>query len=89
MDPFKIKDDFGSELVLFPARYSQGYGITALYLVNQKVYTEKEPKIFSADVKFAVIVTVTGTTHTLFYKTNESTQKALDALTKIACKEDG
>ena len=89
MEPFKIKDGFGSELVLFSVRYNPGYGITALYLVNQGIYTEKEPRVLSPDVKFVVNVIVTGTIHHLFYKTHESALKALDALTKAANKEDG
>ncbi len=84
MDPFKVEDGFGSELVLFSARYNPGYGITALYLVNQGIYTEKEPRVLSPDVKFVVNVIVTGTIHHLFFKTRESAQKALDTLTKAA-----
>ena len=89
MKPFKIKDGFGSEIVLFGGRYPPGYGITSVYLVNQEVYTEKEPKVLSSDAKFALHIAASSAIHTLHYKTYESAQKALDDLTKAANKDDG
>ena len=88
MEPFKITDDFGSELVLIGSRFSTGYGICALYLVSHTIWREKEPKSLSSDVKFLLHVTTVGNIHNLFFKDIKSAKKALGVLTEVAKKEN-
>ncbi len=88
MDPFRITDDFGSELVLIGSRFSTGYGISALYLVSHRIWREKGPKALSSDVKFVLHVTTAGNIHNLFYKETNSAKKALGVLVEVAKKEN-
>ena len=88
MEPFKITDDFGSELVLIGSRFSTGYGISALYLVSHEAWREKEPESLAAAVKFVLHVTTVGNIHNLFYKETKSAKKALGVLTEVAKKEN-